>query len=209
MLFVTNDAYWFVRDLQETIERPSARISATVDFSDNEETIRWLQEKDFRFGWLYIPEEIALARAYGHYLPNARLNGEIIGYIKIARHKAYVLDYEAELNLPTSDAFVYDTFVLPEHRGKRIASSLIAEALVFLRQKGYGRLWCHIPGWNAASLSAFRRSGFRRVAHVRFFKILGHRFFSVHPQELMRRAASRRRSDCSRYTPEQIAEVTS
>lgn len=188
---VTNDAYWFARELHERIERPLLETAAIVDFSNKEETIRWLEKNNSNFGWMYVPEEVSLARACGHYLPSVRFDGKVIGYIKIARERAYVLDYEGELRLPSSDAFVYDTFVLPEYRGKSIGTFLISEVMAFLKQKGYRRLWCHIPTWNAASVAAFSKSGFRRIAHVRYFRVLGCRFFSIAPERLIRRAASR------------------
>lgn len=190
VLFVTNHAHWFVRDLSEKIERPSPRLAVAVDASSNEETIQWLRKNHHRFGWMYVPEEVSLARACGHYLVGVRLEGMIVGYIKIARERGYVLDYGAELSLPPGDAFVYDTFVLPKYRGKRIASFLIAEAMAFLKEEGFRRLWCHIPVWNAASISAFSRSGFRKIAHIRFVKIFGCPFFSISPGQLIRRVAS-------------------
>jgi len=190
-VFITNHAYWFVRDLREKIERPSPKVPVKIDFSNKEDTIRWLQENHSRFGWMYIPDEISLAHSCGHYLPSIRLDGKVVGYIKIGRERAYVLDYERELHLPSRDALVYDTFVLPEYRRKRIASFLIAEAMAFLREEGFRRLWCHIPPWNTSSIRAFCRSGFRRIAHIRFFKVLGRSFFSLDPERLIGRVASR------------------
>ncbi len=207
MVLVTNHADWFVRYLSEEIGPPSPRLAVAVDTSSREETIRWLRENHYRFGWMYIPEEVSLARACGHYLVSVRLEGKIVGYIKIARERGYVLDYGAELSLPPGDAFVYDTFVLPEYRGKRIASFLIGEAMAFLREEGFRRLWCHIPVWNAASISAFSRSGFRKIAHIRFAKILGCPFFSISPGQLIRRVASREGGTGYRHKQEQTVKA--
>ena len=122
---------------------------------------------------LYSPQEIVTALEYNHCWPSVRTNGKIIGCIKIGFRNVYIVDYNRVIELPERMAFIYDTYVLQEGRGKGVAKYLITESIKFLKTQGYTRVRCHIPPWNKASINAYEKVGFRKVSHIRYFRIFG------------------------------------
>lgn len=178
LVCTTNEAYWFHRDVSKVIQHIPKGRDFGVEISADKRIITWLREHHKSFGWLYIPEEIRLKETYNHYYPIATHGERIIGYIKIGVNRVYILDFDRILCLPKRTAMIYDTFVLPEYRRRGVCSYLISESLKFLDVEGYESLWCHIPPWNTASIRAYSRAGFRKVARIRFVKILGCSFYT-------------------------------
>lgn len=183
LFFRTNGAIWYKKDLNEDI-CPESDARIKVVFSSGGEIIRWLRDRSSDYPWIYIEKEILTAGRENHLFPFVTLGDEIIGYVKIGFNKVYVHDFEREITLPPRDAMVYDTFVLPEHRGRNIALALVNETAIYLRALGYERLWCHIPEWNTASSTLYRKAGFREVSHIRFVKLMAFRFFNMTPEKM-------------------------
>jgi len=178
LAYTTNVAYWFCRDLSDPIQHVPERTGFHVEVSTDERIVNWLKRHHKAFGWLYIPEEITAKEAYGHHYLTAVHKGEIIGCIKIGVNGIYVLDFDRILRIPTRTAMIYDTFVLPEYRRKGVCSCLIDESLKLLDSEGYRSVWCHVPPWNTPSIKAYSRAGFKRMARIRFVRILAFGFCS-------------------------------
>lgn len=176
--YSTNAATWFCRGMVESVPPIQRAKHASVEICPDERIVSWLKEYHREFGWLYIPQEISLKDKEKHIYLAAVYDDRIVGYIKIAINRVYILDYDTILDLPPGAAMIYDTFVLPEYRRKGVCAALIREGLDDLRARGYKIVWCHIPRWNTASLRAYARAGFKKVAHVRFRKLLGYKLWS-------------------------------
>lgn len=176
--YSSSEAFWFYRDLSETSERISPGIDARMEYESENEIIAWLQEHHAQFGYLYIPREIALQQRERHIFPFVCAGDDIVGYIKIGINQVYINDYDEVILLPGKTAMIYDTFVLPEYRGRNVASFIISEIIEFLRNAGFLHLWCHIPPGNRASINIYSNAGFRRVDHVRHWRLLRWKLFS-------------------------------
>jgi len=146
-----------------------------IDFN-NRTIIQWLSDNHDRYPWFYIPKEISSAASNGHVFVTLVYDNSIIGYIKIGLNRVYILDFDEELPLPDVTAFIYDTFVLPEYRGRNIIPFALVYAENFLRTKGVREILCHIPEWNTASISAFTKTGFKKICHIRFLRLFKFKF---------------------------------
>jgi len=65
-----------------------------------------------------------------------------------------------EIRLGEGDVYLFDTFVLPEWRGRRVAPAIAAAQIAFYRPKGVRRLVSTVLPENGTSLRARARTGF-------------------------------------------------
>lgn len=170
-IFTTNCAIWFEKNLLENFEDFNAKIPVEIDLDSTGETIEWL--KKLNLNWLVYPKEIATALKYNHCWASVNSNGQIIGCIKIGFGNVYIADFNKVFTLPDKMAFIYDTYVLSNLRGKDVAKFLISQAIKFLKNKGYSKVGCHIPPWNKASIRAYEKIGFKKVSYIRNFNFFG------------------------------------
>lgn len=185
LAYSSNEAFWFCRSISRPMKSTQREMDRGLEIGPDERIVSWLRDHHAEFGWLYIPQEIRLKEEEEHIYLVATYHKEIIGYIKIAVNEVYILDYEKTLRLPARTAMIYDTFVLPKHRRKGVGSALISESLKQLSLRGYEVVWCHIPPWNTASIRAYSNVGFKKVARIRFVKILGRKVWSRNVRKMV------------------------
>jgi len=113
--------------------------------------------------------------------------GEIVAYLKVGFGRVYVLDFGRVFDFPPGTAFIYDTYVTPELRGRNIAPFLIDRTSEFMKERGYSEIYCHIRVKNQASINAYRKCGFEQLRIISSFTVLGFNFSSFDPEEIWRR----------------------
>lgn len=74
--------------------------------------------------------------------------------------------------LAAGEAKLVQVIVRPEHRGRSIATALIAESARQMRAGGFGRLYARIWHSNEPSLRAFRRAGWHCIGSALEFNPL-------------------------------------
>lgn len=190
IFFQTNNALWFKKDLRESSLDIDVDIPIKLIFTKIDRLINWLEAKKSNFPWIYVEKEIRIARSANHIYPFIVHKDKIIGYIKIGLNMVYIQDFDETVPLPPRDAFIYDTFVLPEYRGKHIAAFLVQEVSEYLRRAGYERVWCHIPPWNTASIKVYQRVGFQEIACIKFMRLMWWKFFNLDPEEMIQKESA-------------------
>ena len=191
-----NNAYWYCKYLAADEYFDVERIDGLkVEFNDSLKTTLWIKTYHKMFPWIYNSREMESAMKYDYFLPSLEYQGAIIGYLKIARERAYVEDYEGEIVLKADEVFILDTFILPEFRGRHMGSFMLGHVLYELRKKGITFVFCHIPGWNKSSLKLYQNMGFKHISNVWYFRILKLRHMSCNPDML--REKGRRLFDVS------------
>lgn len=175
LTFRTTCSIWFCKSLSEPVDSTAKHPDIDINFlkEDKSRLINWLREHNARFPWMYKEKEIQLAETDKHIYASILHHGDIIGYIKVGINNVYIHDFDKAVCFPNDSAFVYDTFILPEYRGKNIASYAISRTIDFLREAGFKKLWCHIEKWNTASLKTFQKAGFIPKGTIRFSRVLG------------------------------------
>jgi RimJ/RimL family protein N-acetyltransferase len=183
LLYVTS-ATWYERDLAEPIDAPFCPLEARIVLDLPARTLQRVAPEDLH------PELLRTAAAHDHLLAHATLNGAIGGYVLAAVGEVYVGDYRRCLTLPAGTAFIYDSLVAPELRGRRLLGQILAASMRRLHERGVERVFCHIPDWNLSSRRAYTALGFKPVGRVTFAQIggtTGPGFFIGGPYRLLRR----------------------
>lgn len=170
-IFTTNNAIWFEKDLTEELVDFQLKPPIEVDLNSISKTIEWLKNQNQ--SWVVHPREIAAAIEFHHFWPSIRINGKIIGCIKIGFGNVFIVDYNRIIKFPEKMAFIYDTYVLEEQRKKGIAKYLITQSIKFLKVKGYTKVRCHIPPWNKASIRVYEKIGFKKISYIMYLRIFG------------------------------------
>jgi len=185
LLIVTNAADWYCRDLRNPTLDIQTQMPVRVIFDLNDEIVNWLREHNISYPWMYIPKEIKTAKSEKHIFPYIKHNNEIIGYVKIGLGKVYILDYDKIIEFPEKHSFIYDTFIMPEFRGRNITPFLLNEAIKYLKDHKFEKIWCHIPSWNTPSRRAFEKLNFQRFTNVRYVRTLTLKFFRKNPTKFL------------------------
>jgi len=171
-IFTTNSAIWFEKDITEKLVEYQPKIPVEIDMNSTNQTIEWMNS--LKDSWVTNPKEIAAALKYNHCWPSVRFKGKIIGCIKIGFRNPYITDYDRVIQLPERMAFIYDSYVIPEQRGKGIVTYVVIQVLKFLNLQGYTRVGLHVPSWNKTSLRVCEKMGFNKVIYIKCFRIFGH-----------------------------------
>ncbi|MRR21039.1 GNAT family N-acetyltransferase [bacterium] len=181
-IYESNSAIWFKRDLYAPVRAVPSGIPLTITFTDFAATLGWVEQ--LGTPWMLNPQELKVAKEQGHLWVNARDEGKIVAYIKLGFKDVYIVDYKKTVAFPQNVAFIYDTYVLPELRGHKIASHFVNELALYLKSTGYTTLMCHIPGWNIASIKTYERIGFLRTGEISCIKLLNYHILSSDPVKM-------------------------
>lgn len=99
-------------------------------------------------------------------------NKKIVGYTWICFQK---MKYEPVIEYTSffhdNEALIYDTFVFPEFRKKKIALKLIESGLRYMYLKGYKKSFVHIQWDNVPSVKSFEALGFHPIKLVIYLRV--------------------------------------
>ena len=156
------------------------RFTFEVLEEDQKEKLHtWLYRNRNLYPWVYFPNEIEFSNKFDHWYPVVYDNGSIIAWMKVGRSQVYVHDFETVTEFPDKLAFIYDTFVDPEYRGRGLGSMMIKQTKIFLAEHGYDAVACHIEDWNKPSIKTFQSNSFSPLGQIRFLRILFFRLLLV------------------------------
>ena len=128
--------------------------------------------------------ELSVGLEENHFFPPIEHGGKVIGYIKVGRGKIYINDFKKIIAFPADVAFIYDTFILDEYRGKNIAPFCVSEIMRFLKENKFRIVGCHIPKWNSSSISTYEKVGFKKKKYIRYFKFFNQKLITYNPISL-------------------------
>jgi radical SAM protein with 4Fe4S-binding SPASM domain len=182
--FVFRSSYsiWFEKTLDLPLQAVTPGFPIELNFNGITETTDWIYKNTDDY--YFLKQETDLALSNGHVFPNVKHNGKIIGFMKIGLNEVFIKDFRKNITFPQGTAFIYDTFVSKEYRGKKIAQAMISGAMELLKNKGVKRVLCHIEQWNTPSLCAYNTLGFKEIGKIRYLKIFGREFLSKDPSKL-------------------------
>lgn len=171
----TNCSVWFERDLTQAITHFSPEIDVSIEFlvKDKKKLVNWLESKHKEYPWIFFVEEIEAANRNEHIFVTLTQHNRIVGYVKVGINQVYINDFNTEVSFPPNAAFIYDTFVLPNLRGKRLALFALNETMKYLDEHKYKRLLCHIEKWNVPSIKTFENAGFVSKGELRYLNVAG------------------------------------
>ena len=153
---------WLERDLDAEIPVVRARLEVAV---------RLLEEADLP-AYLELrpdadPAEIRVRLSAGHWCWAAWRDGRILCVRWAGTGRVRIEFLDMELRLGPDEAYSYDLFTHPAHRGAGLSPVGSVEMLRFLRDRGYRRMLVAIAPENHASLRSVEKTGYRRVGWMR------------------------------------------
>ena len=182
-LYLDYKAYWYERNL---LFPPTDQFPSTLQFEvvndQFDETISWMAA--LRIPGLANPREIENMRNEGHWIYTLMSDSLIAGYVKVGRGKVFIADLDKEIWFPQNSAFVMDSFIHQNFRGKRLFHLLISHVIKDLFEKDYRCLYCHIRIDNIRSINAYEKNGFIRIGTVCYRKILWKRTLESQPKSI-------------------------
>ncbi len=184
-IFEFNSATWYACETgreQEILEnscKPSFDLVRLLDMED------WFLSLSHEFSYAWNQREMECARDHDHLGVAVKVDSDTAGYIKIAMKSVFIADFAERIAIPDGLAFIYDSFIHPVHRGKRLAESAIRFAINQTHQRGCQTIACHIPDWNIASINSYTRAGFKPKGKIWYVRFLGLRIYSSRPEKLL------------------------
>jgi RimJ/RimL family protein N-acetyltransferase len=178
-LFYSTCSIWFERNLDEPVLSFTPELKLETEFliHDKSRLIEWLRDNKSKYPWIYFENEVDAALKNEHVFLILLHQDRIIGYIKIGIGDIYINDFNQYVKFQPKIAFVYDTFTLPEYRGKSLALFALNQAIEYFNSLKYMRIFCHIETWNVPSIKAFEKAGFRAMDSIRFIRTAYFSFF--------------------------------
>ncbi len=155
--------------------------------SDKSTLIEWLKVNHSIYPWIYFEKEIESAIRNDHVFAVVSHKKSFVGYIKVGIGSTYIHDFDVNIVFPPRTAFVYDTFVLPEWRGKNVAVYALLTLADYLKHRGFERILCHIEDWNQSSVRTFSKAYFYPRNTVRFIRIAEMGFYVLDRRRLYRK----------------------
>jgi len=151
-----------LKELQNaTIERKNSQADINpndlhrITTTWNEKTAKLLHEHRFRLGaslWLL------------------KTDGKVAAYGWTVRERTVEPHF---FPLGPADFHLFDFFVFPEYRGRRLNPTLVNHILTALVQEGASRAFIEAAEWNKAQLVSLSRTFFQKIGCARKFEILG------------------------------------
>jgi len=77
-----------------------------------------------------------------------------------------------EYKIRNVDAFVFDVFVNPAHRGHGYAGMMLRELMAYLATSGIHDAYLAVSLDNTDAIRAYEKAGLRKVGHRKFLRIL-------------------------------------
>jgi ribosomal protein S18 acetylase RimI-like enzyme len=98
------------------------------------------------------------------YLVKVALVGQkIVGYC-IAVKRLHSYD-GVVLDITWNSAYIWDLFVLKEHRNKGVGTALISDAIAYLKSIGIDKVGVLVNYWNDHAKRLFKKLGFKLWSH--------------------------------------------
>lgn len=177
--FYTTCSTWYERNLNNSVNNFVPDIKLKTDFlvREKERLITWLQDNKTKFSWIYFEKEIDAAIKNDHIFLIISHQTQIVGYVKIGIGQVYIHDFDQLVSFPPDTAFIYDIFILPRYRGKKLSFYALNQVIEHLKNKNLNRVLCHIENWNLPSIKSFQKAGFQAIESIRFVRVASFPFF--------------------------------
>lgn len=178
-LFYTTCSTWykFKQDANAHITALDKEYKIEFLVEDKSKIFEWLHRNKETFPWIYFSEEVDSATTYNHIYATLFQDDIIVGYVKIGVDHTYIHDFHGSFYFDRHSAFIYDTFVIPGFRGRKLARRMIEHVVDYLKKRNHAHIFCHIEKWNTPSIKAFKYAGFHPICTLRFVRIACFSFF--------------------------------
>jgi len=98
---------------------------------------------------------------------------QIVGYFWVAFREIFLSEIGKKMKLSNGNAYLYNAFVFPEFRNKKVFEKMLEEILRFLRKKQFTKAYIGTRASNIPSLRGIRRVGYKPKEVVTLLRVFG------------------------------------
>ncbi len=98
--------------------------------------------------------------------------GSVVAYGWVSFGDEQIAELERTIRVGPGEAYVWDCATLPAWRGRGLYPALLQAVARDLAAEGVGWVWVAAKADNAASLRGFVKAGYRRIARIRYARLL-------------------------------------
>lgn len=119
-------------------------------------------------------KKISKRLEHGHIcFVSVRGDGKIVGYCWVAYEGIHLNEIDRKLELSPEEAMIYDCFVYEEYRKRRVYQRMLGTVCIFIRDKGFQRVYIHSVSTNIPSNKGIKKVGFKEKGRVSTLKFFG------------------------------------
>jgi GNAT superfamily N-acetyltransferase len=118
----------------------------------------------------------------GRFCYAAWFEGRLAAYGWVSFNEELVGELDLRIRLLPGEAYIWDCFTLPEYRGRRLYSALLAHIVGDLCAENFSRTWIGADLDNMASQRGIARAGILHVADLVVKRVLAQRMVWVQAQ---------------------------
>ena len=101
----------------------------------------------------------------------ASLNNQLIAVVWAATQSAKIDYLDLEIPLQPGEAYIFDSYTSPQHRGRNVAGARSSQMIRYMRNAGYKRLIATILPENKPAFRAVTKLGYKPYALIGRWKI--------------------------------------
>lgn len=100
-------------------------------------------------------------------------DGRLLHASWVTTGSAWTAELDAFVSPPPGDAYIYESFTLPETRGRGIYPFALRNVCADLASRGIPRAWIAVEATNTPSVRAITKAGFELAFELRFHRRWG------------------------------------
>lgn len=156
--------------LERPLDQPIAPVTARVPL-EVRMPVRAESQEYFDFRKDTRAETVRRRLAAGHWYVTAHFQGRLVytRWVGVGKSFEYYLD--CDFDMAPDEVYLYDLYVAPGLRGKKIATALASQVYQYLRDAGYRRIVTTILPETKASLRVAEKAGNRVIGKTGYVKI--------------------------------------
>lgn len=126
-------------------------------------------------------EEIGRRLRTGHRCWVTRDHGRVVGAVWCVAGRAFIGPLGCEISLAPDEIYSYESFTDPRHRGRHLPAARARLLRPMLKAEGFRRRLSVSDPYDPGAMRQARRSGFRPIGTVGYFRIGPWRRYFVRP----------------------------
>ncbi len=157
--------HFYETDVTRPVPDGSPEKLAQVTTYSGEENLQKIKN-EFQAVGLLVPGDIESRLHQGEFVGIAKVEGATAGYCWMSFTQKWVDELELTLRLRSDEALLYDSFVLPRWRGRRLNFHMNVALKDVAGEHGIARTLGYMSALNRRSLKLSKQMGSRKIMTV-------------------------------------------
>lgn len=118
----------------------------------------------------------------GHLCFGAKTDGKYVHLKWVAFNESYISEIDRTIQISPTEAYLYDSYTLPEYRGLGLTSAVMKKTVRYLSDMGIKKIYAIVRHDNYPMLRVKEKEGARKIGTILYTKILGIKFYKIKAQ---------------------------